>query len=88
MCSMPLPRTQMKVMQRDDFNASGEASTQETSYSGVAMAPWGSLPLTSKEDKEKILGLPPLLPTGKKTIFDCSVGLPLFWQERKTVAFI
>ena len=87
MCSMPLPRTQMNILKREEYNAAGEATTQETSYTGVPMAPWGSLPLTSKEDKEKILGFDPVLPTGKKTIFDCSVGLLLFWQERRTVAF-
>ena len=83
---MPLPKNHMKIQKRDEYNAAGEATTQETSYTGVPMAPWGSLPLTSVEDKQKIMELAPCAPSEK--IFDCSVGMPLFWQERKTVAFI
>jgi hypothetical protein len=43
------------------------------------------LPLISAGDEEKVHGITPATP--RHTSFDCSMGQPLFWQERKTVKF-
>ena len=82
--SMPLPRTQCKTNSRSEFVAAGEETTHETTYTGVPTAPWGSLPLMQAESKSKIIGCPTDFPRGE--IFDSTLGVPLFWQERKTAA--
>ena len=74
--------------ERVSFNTAGEESTHETSYTGVDPIPWGALPLLLPSDKEKIVGYAPASPpsSASKKIFDSSLGLPLFWTERKTAA--
>ena len=81
--SMPVPRTQMTTMPRQEYAAAGEETTHEATYTGVPTAPWGSLPVMSKEYKQSIMGMSVDVP--KDTLFDSALGLPLFWQERKTV---
>ena len=83
--SMPLNRSQLSTQKRDSFNSAGEESTHETSYTGVESIPWGALPLLNAADKEKILGYPSAMPpaSASKQGFDASLGLPLFWTERK-----
>ena len=82
---MPLNRSMLPTQKRDSFNSAGEESTHETSYTGVDAIPWGALPLLLPADKEKILGYPPATPpsSASKKGFDSSLGLPLFWTERK-----
>jgi hypothetical protein len=82
--SMPVARTQLVAAPRELFTHAGEESTHETTYTGVDAAPWGSLPLIQASDKEKIVGYVPAAPQG--AVFDTAVGMPLFWQERKSVA--
>jgi hypothetical protein len=82
--SMPVARTQLVAAPRDSFTQAGEESTHETTYTGVDAAPWGSLSLIQASDKEKIVGHVPAAPQG--AVFDTSVGMPLFWQERKSVS--
>ena len=81
--SMPLARTQLAVAPREDFNQAGEESTHETTYTGVDPAPWGTLPLITATEKAKIHGCEALAP--QEDLFDTSLGMPLYWQERKTV---
>lgn len=85
--SMPLNRTVMAARPRVHFAHAGEKSTHETSYTGVEPAQLASLPLVPATDKAKLLGLSGgAAPTPKKKWFDTSIGVPLFWQERKTIA--
>ena len=81
--SLPLSRTQMTTAPRQQFAAAGEETTHEATYTGVSTAPWGSLPVMTAEYKEQITGVPVDVP--KQCIFDSSSGVPLFWQERKSV---
>ena len=82
--SMPLNRTQIAATMRDDqFTRAGEESTHETTYTGVDPAPWGTLPLMAVTEKAKVTGAAPATPQAE--IFDTGVGMPLFWQERKSV---
>jgi len=84
--SLPVNRTLMATKDRaaGHFNAAGEASTHETTYTGVQPVPWGALPLLSPDDKKKVLGIADVeLP--RQAVFDGSGGIPLFWQERKPV---
>ncbi len=81
--SFPVQRTLLHTKDRMSFQAAGEQSTHDASYTGVDPAPWAALPFVSKEDKEKILGHAPKDP--KPALFDTSTGQPLFWAERKSL---
>jgi hypothetical protein len=84
--SMPVGRQFMSAIARDDgYNACGEETTYDTSYSGVESVAWASLPRLTAQGKESILGYTPDVPSER--MFDLSGGMPLFWQERKTVKF-
>jgi len=84
--SMPVSRSLMAARPREDtYNAAGEESSHDTTYTGVESAPWASLPRLSAAGKASILGFEPETPN--EYMFDSSGGLPLFWQERKTVKF-
>ena len=52
---------------------------------GVEPVPWRAMPLVSLADKAKIHGYQPECP--RKKLFDSSMGVPLFWQERKSAKF-
>ena len=76
----------LSAKERSAFNAVGEASTHDTTYTGVQAMPWGAMPRVSLDDKAKILGhKSEESPPGR--IFDASMGVPLFWAERKTAKF-
>jgi hypothetical protein len=81
--STPLPRNRLCAKERTSFNAAGEASTHDSTYTGVGPMPWGSMPRLSPEDKEKILRAKTSIP--KTQAYDAALGVPLFWGERKTV---
>jgi hypothetical protein len=83
--SLPVDRTKFATKARTTFASCGEASTHDSTYTGVGQMPWAAMPLVSSADKESILGVPPASPRGR--VFDCSMGQPLFWQERKGVEF-
>ena len=80
---MPLVHTQLSTAPHEQYNQAGEESTHDTTYTGVDLAPWSSLPLISAAEKEKVQGSPALVP--QEDLFDMSLGMPLYWQERKTV---
>ena len=48
--------------------------------------PWGALPVLLPANKEKVLGCAPDVPAASRGVFDASLGLPLFWNERKGTA--
>ena len=84
--SLPVPRTSISANPRRQFNASGETSAHETTYTGVVPIPWNGLPLIKPSAKQDIIGFEPAVPsrvTSQKG-FDPSAGVPLFWHERKT----
>ena len=83
--SMPVASTYMKTTDRPEFQGAGEETTHETTYTGVPLAPWGSLPLIARGRKSQITGRVDT-PAPSDTIFDASLGMPLFWQERKPPA--
>jgi hypothetical protein len=84
--SMPANKTLIACKPRSgECNSAGESTTHDSTYSGVSPMPWLSMPLVSAVDKEKIHGVQPATPREK--LFDCSMGQPLFWNERKTPAF-
>lgn len=86
--SMPLSRTQLSTFPRAKYNSAGEETTHETTYTGVVPVPWGALPLLLPANKEKIMGYAAVVPpsTASQKVFDTSLGLPLFWNERKDAA--
>ena len=64
----------------------GERSTEEPSYSNVVFRSLGSLPRCSEEDKRLICGIQEKLPDLLGQVRnDVGVGLPLIWQESKSV---
>ena len=85
--SLPIAGSELQVKQRQEFSGAGEASTHDSSYTGVPPLPWEALPQVSNEDKAKIVGRIP--PTPPARMFDTAVteGQPLFWAERKPPSF-
>ena len=79
--SLPMSRTNLVTVERDEFVANGETSTHDSTYTGVPPLPWPAVPQVHRADKKAILGLEPADPPTK--LFDTSMGMPLFWQERK-----
>ena len=84
--STPVPRTQIPVKARTAFGqASGEATTHDSSYTGVPPMTWHQMPRVSASDKARIWGADSERP--RQELFDTALGQPLLWQERKTPAF-
>ena len=81
MISLPVPRTNLPLRTREVYNKSGAASTHDTVYNNVDPLPWGACPKLHRGDKQAILEFDPPLPKSK--IFDCTMGVPLYWQEHK-----
>ena len=87
MVSMPLARSSMAAKPRSHFACAGESSTHETSYTGVEPVQLASLPVESGATKAKLLGLGvATAPAPKLRHFDTTIGLPICWQERKSIA--
>ena len=93
--SLPVPRTSLRVKERGEDTAEWGESTHDTVYSGVAPVPWDGLPMISAADKARVLGVrvsgstpdQSEVPTPAPKIFDTDRGMPLYWAERKSVAF-
>ena len=83
--SMPVARTLLPCKDRSEYAGAGENSTHDTTYTGVEPVPWRAMPLVSLADKAKIHGYEPQCPRAR--LFDSSMGVPLFWQERKSAKF-
>lgn len=67
------------------YSGAGETTTHASSYTNVDPVPWAALPQIKAEDKAKIVGSALATPQGN--IYDSTCGMPLFWAERKPVAF-
>jgi len=89
LASFPICKTMLAARERGGtFNAAGEVSTHDTTYSGVQPVPWAALPLLSVADKAKLLAVPQeSVEQPKQGVFDPAGGIPLFWQERKPTSF-
>ena len=83
--SLPVPRTAIATKERADDAKEWAADTHMSFYTNVPQAPWESLPLISKADKQRVMGDEPEQPPLK--IFDGDRGMPLYWQEWKPVEF-
>ncbi len=89
LASFPVNRTLLAARERDgSFNAAGESSTHDISYTGVKAVPWSALPLLSVADKAKLLATPQEnVQVPSENLFASAGGIPLFWQDRKPVSF-
>ena len=81
---LPCAKTKIPAKSREgaEGNAAGEATTHSSTYIGVAPLPWRAQPMISQATKQSIFGREP--PTPLKTMFDVSMGEPLFWRDWKT----
>ena len=84
---LPVHQVHMKSKPRKHYNACKESSTHNTSYTGVPVRQFQSLPRMSLQAKEEILGV--TLPAYKEEVVAaCGArGHPLFAQEVKDVDF-
>ena len=82
-------RTQLAVQKSDLFNKLGEATTHDTTYSGVEPLARGAAPKMHAGDKQAILDPAAArdAPVPSWKVYDGTMGLPLFWQERKPKTF-
>jgi len=83
---IPISRNKVSVKDRaDGFGASGETSSTYMSYSGVKAIPRTGLAMISPEDKINIFSeqTDPL----PKRWASRGCGVPLFWQETKSLEF-
>ena len=87
--SLPCSRTQLAVHRRECFNTLGEATIHDATYSGVEPLTWGAAPKMHAADKQAIMNPAAArdAPVPNWTIYDSTMGLPLFWQERKPKSF-
>ena len=93
--SLPVPRTALAIKERGKDTACWGETTHDTVYSGVDVVPWDGLPMISAEDKARVMGsrlgdstpAQDEVPVPDPKIFDTERGLPLYWAERKPVAF-
>ena len=85
--SLPFPRVAVPTKEHTGEVAKWAESTHSTYYVNVPQAPWQSLPLMTVDDKANLTGKDQsvLLPPPK--IFEGDRGVPLYWQERRTVEF-
>ncbi len=83
--STPVSRTQLPTKTRTMYVGAGEASTHDSTYTGVEPTPWSAMPCISLADKAKICGFEPESP--RPQMFDAACGQPLFWAERKSHRF-
>jgi hypothetical protein len=71
---------------RTDYNACGEQSTFDLTYSGVHMRSLRELPKLTTEDKQKMMGTQVNIPMAYTEDMDpAAEGVPLAWGETKPV---
>jgi len=85
--ALPCPRTNIPTKNRAVYNACGETSTHFGTYTRVPPLPGSAMARVSPEDKKGILGLPGVPASPPPQLADMNGSVPLFWQERKNVAF-
>ena len=89
--STPVPRTQIPVQPRraiaslQGTKVAETGSTHESCYMNVPPLPWGALPMVTKADKTRILGITDETDQTPRTgLYDTTLGLPLYWNDRKS----
>eukprot|EP00438_Fugacium_kawagutii_P030956 Skav228890 [mRNA] locus=scaffold194:166018:168645:+ [translate_table: standard] len=86
----PVQRTRIKAIRKESFNATGEESTYQGTYTGVAFRATAEMPLIAKDEKLKVLdprgtvSLPSLPDDWVEKNGD---DMPLYWNESKPIAF-
>ena len=89
--SLPVRRNHLRAAKRTQFTSAGETSTHDTSYTGVPPIQMASLPMVSRADKAKMTLAAPqgdeaaACQVPKQKHYDTSIGVPIFWQEKKTI---
>ena len=88
---LPCSRTQLALQRRQCFNTLGEATPHDATYIGVVPLPWGAAPKMHPGDKQAIMDDHPAaardVPVLNWKVYDSTMGLPFFWQERKPKTF-
>ena len=88
---LPVSRTLVKCSRKESYNVTGEESTYQGTYTGVAFRSVTELPLINKDEKVRVLDPKGLL--ALPTLPDDWVekhgddSLPLYWQESKPIGF-
>jgi len=82
---LPCPRVRLTAKERSAFVDAGEASTHDTTWTGVPACPPSKLPHTSMADKE--LMMPTLVDASAVPPKWKHEGVPYMWNEVKDVAF-
>ena len=86
----PVPKKKTTCKARQAFNACGEKSSFDLTYSGVQLRSLGELPKLTPEDKKKILGTEldvPLSYPGEDQPLAVD-GVPFAWTETKPVGWL
>ena len=84
-CKLPCPRARLTLKPREAFAAAGETSTHHTTWTGVPLPSLTRLPRLTVGDKKLIN--PSLTEDGAAPPKWELQGVPLFWNESKSVAF-
>ena len=84
----PFSRTLISTKPRSSFNALGETSTHDTTYSGITFRARGGIPRLSEKDKKAIIGdhSPCIVPEALAPTFGANPIL--FWQEAKPISLL
>jgi hypothetical protein len=82
---LPCPRVRLTAKDRSEFIDAGEASTHDTTWTGVPACPPSKLPHMSVADKK--LMLPTLVEESAIPPKWTHPGVPYLWNEVKSVAF-
>jgi hypothetical protein len=84
--SLPVPRTAVATKTRKSKAAAWAPTTYANFYQGVPQVPWKALPLLTPKDKREVLGVETVAMPPQK-VWSSVAGHPLYWAERKSVAF-
>ena len=82
---LPTPRSTWTIEAVHEYTGSGEKDTHASTLSGVDPLTWWHMPLISHGDKKDVLGH--VVENPQTKFYDTTMGQPLFWQERKSMAY-
>jgi hypothetical protein len=84
----PVSKKKTSSQPRSQYNACGEQSTFDLTYSGVQLRTLGELPKLTTEDKKKMMGSELDIPLSYNEEVDpAAEGVPFSWAETKPVAW-
>ncbi len=84
-CDLPTSRTLWAVEEISDFTGAGAVDTHANTMTGVKPLTWWNMPLISASDKARVLCHTASCPP--KTLYDATMGQPLLWNERNSLAY-